>query len=64
MSELVEKIVEKCGDYRRVEGFDFNTEHVVAWLDQFPEKQREAILSCVSTALDVSYFSRPRRRHG
>lgn len=58
MEELVSAIVEKCGDYRCDDGFSFDKEHVVKWIEQFPEAQREDVLACISQALSVSYFSR------
>ena len=41
MPDFIAQIVEKCGDYRREEGFDFNEDHVAEWVEQFPERRDE-----------------------
>lgn len=58
MSEAIKKIVEQCGDYRSADGFEFDSDHVTTWIEQFREDQRAAILNCVANAMTVSYFSR------
>lgn len=57
VEELTRKLVTIGQDYTNCE---FNEEHVLKWLNQFPQKSHEVILKELNLVLEKTYFSRNR----
>jgi len=58
MKQLAEQIVEIAKDYRIDSGNTFDTSHVLTWVQQFEEKDREFLLSELLYILPKSYISK------
>jgi hypothetical protein len=63
-AEMIEKILQVAGDYRKGEIAEFNSEHVEKWIDQFPvsEEHKVIILGEVVYMLMKYYISRDQAK--
>lgn len=58
VESLIDEIVLTCRDYRSDDGFEFNKEHVIKWVEQFEVSTRTDILTEMNHLLKTSYVSK------
>jgi hypothetical protein len=58
MDHLATQIAEIIKDYRNESGVEINTKHVISWVSQFREEDREFLLSELLHILPKSYISK------